>query len=264
MADLADLLARMGRCRTAGEALDLLARETDIPAQLEGRKRSALELGQAIAAFDAVHALLKSLAVRPADAAQALAEFDPRAGQGDERCVWVSTIHRAKGKEWRTVFLPRLFEGECPAARQEQPLGTTESPGGIDQSDPLEQERRIFYVGLTRASETVYLEVPELDPSSFIAEIEPPKPAAPAPKRAAAPAKKSAVRPPPGAPNEGKPWSAEDDAALADARAAGATLDELAERFGRSRDAIDTHLVIVESKRRRAEARRRALELDDD
>lgn len=263
MADLANLLSRMGRCRTAGEALDLLTRETDIPGQLEGRIRSAIQLEQAIAAFDAAHVLLKSLKVRPADAAQALAEFDPRAGQTAERCVWVSTIHRAKGKEWRTVLLPRLSEGLCPAARQEQPLGTTEFPEGIDQSDPLEQERRIFYVGLTRASETVYLEVPEQDPSSFIAELEPPKPVAPAPKRAA-PAKKPAARKPPSAPNEGKLWTAEEDAALAEARSAGATLDELAERFGRSRDAIDAHLVIVESKRRRAEARRRALEDDDD
>lgn len=268
MADLADLLTRMGRCRTAGAALDLLVRATDIPAQLEGRIRSAIQLEQAIAAFDAAHVLLKSLEVRPADAAQALAEFDPRAGRAAEACVWVSTIHRAKGKEWRTVLLPRLSEGLCPAARQEQPLGTTESPEGIDQSDPLEQERRIFYVGLTRASETVYLEVPEEEPSSFIAEIEPPKPVAAAPKRAApvraAPVKKPAVRAPPSAANEGKPWTAEEDAALAEGRAAGATLDELAERLGRSRDAVDAHLVIVEAKRRRAEARRRALEQEDD
>ena len=261
MTDLADLLTRMGRCRTAGEALDLLTRETDIPGQLEGRKRSALELEMAIAAFDAAHTLLKSLKVRPADAAQALADFDPRAGQTADRCVWVSTIHRAKGKEWRTVFLPRLYEGLCPATRQEQPLGTTDEPEGIEQSDPLEQERRIFYVGLTRAIETVYLEVPEQDPSSFIAELEPPKPAAPAPKRAAAPVKKpTARRPTTAPPNEGKPWTAEDDAALAEARAAGTSLDDLAERFGRSTDAIDARLVIVESKRRRAEARRRALD----
>jgi DNA helicase-2/ATP-dependent DNA helicase PcrA len=217
----------------------------------------------AIAAVDAAHTLLKSLKVRPADAAQALADFDPRAGQTADRCVWVSTIHRAKGKEWRTVFLPRLYEGLCPATRQEQPLGTTDEPEGIEQSDPLEQERRIFYVGLTRAIETVYLEVPEQDPSSFIAELEPPRPAPPAPKRAAAPVKKPAARRPTTAPpNEGKPWTAEDDAALAEARTAGTSLDDLAERFGRSTDAIDARLVIVESKRRRAEARRR--ELDDD
>lgn len=262
MADLSDLLGRMGLCRTAGEALDLLTQEVDIPTQLEGRKRSASELEQAIAAFDAAHVLLKSLEIRPADAARALVEFDPRAGQAAERCVWVSTIHKAKGKEWRTVVLPRLFEGLCPLARQEQIYGTSEAPEGIEQSDVLEQERRIFYVGITRASEAVYLEVPEEDPSSFIAELEPPRPVEPAPKRS--PPSKRSARQPTSAPNEGKPWSAEDDAALAEARAAGATLEDLAERFGRSRDAIDTHLVVVESKRRRAEARRRALEDEDD
>ncbi len=260
MAELGDLLARMGRCRTAGEALDLLTRETDIPAQLEGRKRSALELEQAIAAFDAAHLLLRSLKVRPGDAAGALAEFDPTAGQAADRCVWVSTIHKAKGKEWRAVFLPRLFEGLCPAARQEKPLGTSDAPEGIEQSDPLEQERRIFYVGLTRASETVYLEVPEQDPSSFVAELEPPKPVAPAARRAASPKKPAARRRAAPAPNEGKPWSAEDDAALTSARAAGAGLDELADQFGRTADAIDARLVVLEAKRRRAEARRRTIE----
>lgn len=263
MGELADLLGRMGRCRTAGEALDLLVRETDIPAQLEGRRRSAAELEHAIAAFDAVHVLLRSLAVRPADAARALAEFDPRAGQPADRCVWVSTIHRAKGREWRTVFLPRLHEGLCPAAREDAKYGTVESPEGVLPSDPLEQERRIFYVGLTRAREAVYLEVPETDPSRFVAELEPaaapkPRPATPKPRPAAPGAKKAAARrvvvtPP----NEGARWSEEDDAALAEARAAGATLDELAERLGRSTDAVDARLVIVDARKRKA-ARRRA------
>lgn len=184
MAELADLLGRMGRCRTAGAALDLLVDEVDIAGQLAGRKRSDGELEQAVASFAAVHVLLRALRVRPADAERALAELDPRAGQPPDRCVWVSTIHRAKGKEWRAVLLPRLVEGMCPAGRADAPLGTTESPAGIEQSDPIEQERRIFYVGLTRAAERVLLEVPGESPSRFVGESEPPTPA-PAPTRRA-------------------------------------------------------------------------------
>lgn len=265
MAELADLLTRMSRCKTAGAALDLLTAETDIPAQLAGRKRSEAELEQAVAAFEAVHTLLDGLAVEPAAAAHALATLDPRAGQPPERCVWVSTIHKAKGKEWRTVLLPRLLEGLCPSERQEQVLGTTESPQGIDQTDQLEQERRIFYVGLTRAAETVYLEVPPHAPSRFVAEIEPPKPAASRPARpekpgASRPAKreKPIVRKP--AESESRrAWQPEDDEALQAARAADEPLDALAARLGRSRRAVEARLDVLDELKRRAETRRRRL-----
>lgn len=183
MATLADLLQRMGRCRTAGEALTLLVREVDIPAQLEGRQRNPAEQELAVAAFAAVHVILAGLGVAPAEAAQALADFDPRRGEPSEDCVWVSTIHRAKGKEWRCVLLPRLVEGMCPAEDRGERLGTVDAPEGIDQSDALEQERRIFYVGLTRAIEAVYLECPPVGASRFVAEQAPPRPARPRRRR---------------------------------------------------------------------------------
>ncbi|MCY1070513.1 UvrD-helicase domain-containing protein [Nannocystis sp. RBIL2] len=70
MSALADLLARMGKCRTAAAALDLLVSGTDVMGQLAGRKRSEVELDQAVAGFEAVRTLLKGLAVAPAEAAQ--------------------------------------------------------------------------------------------------------------------------------------------------------------------------------------------------
>lgn len=257
MSALADLLARMGKCRTAGAALDLLVAETDIPAQLGGRKRSEAEAEQAVAGFEAVHTLLKGLKVGPAEAAQALAELDPRAGEPPEQCVWVSTIHKAKGKEWRAVLLPRLTEGLCPAARQDQALGTVDAPAGVAQSDPLEQERRIFYVGLTRASECVYLEVTPHAPSRFVAELGLAKPALVAPVR------KPRVRKP--AASEGKTtaWRPIEDDALTAARDAGEDLDALAERLGRSRRTVDARLEILDAIRQRTEARRRRFEEEE-
>ena len=60
----------------------------------------------------------------------------------------LSTIHQAKGLEWSRVFVPRLVEDGFPSARA---LG---EPGGE------EEERRVFYVAITRAQDELYLTYP--------------------------------------------------------------------------------------------------------
>lgn len=54
------------------------------------------------------------------------------------RGVQLLTYHRAKGAEYQAVFLPRLEEGELPFALAMEP-------------EELAEERRLFYVGMTRA-----------------------------------------------------------------------------------------------------------------
>jgi ATP-dependent DNA helicase UvrD/PcrA len=64
---------------------------------------------------------------------------------GDPKGVTLMTLHMAKGLEWRIVVLAGLEDGLFPLAR------AAGEPGG------LEEERRLCYVGLTRARDKLYL-----------------------------------------------------------------------------------------------------------
>jgi len=86
-------------------------------------------------------------------------------GPEDEK-VHLSTLHQAKGLEWRAVFLIWLAEGGFPAPR------ALREPGGE------EEERRLFYVGVTRAKDQLYLTYPLMvrttihKPSRFVQELD--------------------------------------------------------------------------------------------
>lgn len=64
--------------------------------------------------------------------------------------VCLSSIHQAKGLEWRAVFLVWLTEGMFPSGRS------------LENEETLEEERRLFYVAVTRCKEELYLTYPEL------------------------------------------------------------------------------------------------------
>ena len=79
---------------------------------------------------------------------------DVKGGGGDdeERPVVMSTVHQAKGLEWDAVFFVHLVEGALP------------SPRALGERDGEEEERRIFYVGTTRARNELYLSYPIVRP----------------------------------------------------------------------------------------------------
>ena len=71
--------------------------------------------------------------------------------------VRIMTIHAAKGLEFRAVFLPALEEGLLPfAGRDLTAPGMQVDALLAESSEAIEEERRLLYVGVTRASEAVY------------------------------------------------------------------------------------------------------------
>ena len=62
--------------------------------------------------------------------------------------VTLSSIHQAKGLEWRVVFVIWLTDGMFPSSRS------------VQSSDAIEEERRLFYVAATRAQDQLFLTYP--------------------------------------------------------------------------------------------------------
>lgn len=71
----------------------------------------------------------------------------PDKDREEEGYVTVSTVHSAKGLEWKVVYFVHLLEGQLPS-------------NWIRTVEDLEEERRLFYVGITRAKEELYLTAP--------------------------------------------------------------------------------------------------------
>lgn len=71
-----------------------------------------------------------------------------QAAQTSDETITLSTIHQAKGLEWRIVFVIGLVDGQFPNAK------------ALEDNGNLEEERRLFYVAVTRAEEQLFLTYP--------------------------------------------------------------------------------------------------------
>ena len=123
--------------------------------------RFELSTEDAEAGLDELSAFLANAALEAGD------------GQGDawDDCVQLMTLHSAKGLEFPLVFLVGLEEGLFPSHRS------------VEDEGRLEEERRLAYVGITRARERLVLTYAETrrlhgaelmgQPSRFLGEMPP-------------------------------------------------------------------------------------------
>jgi DNA helicase-2/ATP-dependent DNA helicase PcrA len=76
--------------------------------------------------------------------------------------ITLATIHSAKGLEYDYVYMIDNIEGEFPSEKRNM--------SDADYEKLLEEERRIFYVGMTRAKKSLSIIVPEKQ-SLFVNEL---------------------------------------------------------------------------------------------
>jgi DNA helicase-2/ATP-dependent DNA helicase PcrA len=113
--------------------------------------------------YESAQAFLDQLAL--------LTTMDSNAANDDERDrVTLSSVHQAKGLEWRAVFVIWLADGKFPTGRS------------LENPEAIEEERRLFYVAVTRAKDELYLTYPCMSfnsgygdplqrPSRFLGEV---------------------------------------------------------------------------------------------
>src|SRR5437868_6923615 len=131
----------------------------------ELRREDLNQLAAFARQFKDVHEFLSQLAL--------ISNVDAEAAPNqtsDKEAVNLSSVHQAKGLEFHTVFIIWLTDGMFPSARS------------LDTRDALEEERRLFYVAITRARDELYLSYPHMRlnagygdifqrPSRFLKEI---------------------------------------------------------------------------------------------
>jgi DNA helicase-2/ATP-dependent DNA helicase PcrA len=94
--------------------------------------------------YGSLDAFLADLSLEPPDESIVGVATEER---DDDRLV-LSTIHSAKGLEWHSVFLIWVLDGKFPSVYS------------FIAEEELEEERRLFYVAITRAKQNLYLTCP--------------------------------------------------------------------------------------------------------
>ncbi|WP_440984024.1 ATP-dependent helicase [Shinella sumterensis] len=109
------------------------------------RKEDLVQLEQIASGYASRERFLTELTLDPPDATSDQAGVPLL----DEDYLILSTIHSAKGQEWRAVFMLNVVDGCIP------------SDLGVGTTAELEEERRLLYVGMTRARDNLTLITPQ-------------------------------------------------------------------------------------------------------
>ncbi|QIG92042.1 ATP-dependent helicase [Bradyrhizobium sp. 6(2017)] len=111
----------------------------------EVRRADLIQLEQIAAGYPSRERFLTELTLDPPDATSDQAGVPLL----DEDYLILSTIHSAKGQEWKSVYVLNVVDGCMP------------SDLGAGTSAELEEERRLLYVAMTRAKDDLHLLVPQ-------------------------------------------------------------------------------------------------------
>ncbi|MHA1674035.1 MAG: 3'-5' exonuclease, partial [Promethearchaeota archaeon] len=140
---------------------------TRYPKNYEDRLRDLRELMNFGAKYNNITAFLADILTQYNLQGETIEDGDQTI---EEAPLVLSTIHQAKGLEWKVVYIISLVDGRLPSAR------------AIGDEAEIEEERRLFYVACTRAKDVLYLTYPEIlqrfdrdqisGPSRFLEEIE--------------------------------------------------------------------------------------------
>jgi DNA helicase-2/ATP-dependent DNA helicase PcrA len=134
-------------------------------ANYELRKEDLSQLAAFARQFKDANEFLSQLAlISNVDAEAAVTQTN------EQESVNLSSVHQAKGLEFHTVFVIWLTDGMFPSSRS------------LETRDAIEEERRLFYVAVTRAKDELYLTYPHMRlnagygdmfqrPSRFLKEI---------------------------------------------------------------------------------------------
>jgi DNA helicase II / ATP-dependent DNA helicase PcrA len=109
------------------------------------RQADLAQFAQIASGYPSRERFLTDLALDPPDATSDQAGVPLK----DEDYLILSTIHSAKGQEWKSVFVLNIVDGCLP------------SDLGTGTSAEIEEERRLLYVAMTRAKDQLYLIVPQ-------------------------------------------------------------------------------------------------------
>ena len=170
------------QCSDAGSIMKWITLHVDYPAHFKdyyGEGEDAFERMETLRNFTD---FAQSLNLGPQEFLQHMHSLDSRQGAPEEALITMTTVHKTKGLEFDYVFIPSCQEGYMPCLlNNEQPIFDTQ--GLVSPAEPssmIENERRLFYVALTRARKAVYIGTKHPDedqpestsvPSRFISEM---------------------------------------------------------------------------------------------
>jgi DNA helicase-2/ATP-dependent DNA helicase PcrA len=137
----------------------------------EARLEDLKQLGIYAARYDSTESFLSELAlISTENFNKPLVGEDVVSGGEEDELLTLTSVHQAKGLEWKAVFLIWAAEGKFPSTRS------------LKDQEGEEEERRLWYVALTRAADELYLTYPQMivdysrqtvlqKPSRFITEV---------------------------------------------------------------------------------------------